>query len=52
MIKFFLPLIAALKVGAGGHDGWSLGVAVAQAFKGCKEELNRPIDRNQDDVVR
>lgn len=41
MLKFLLPLIAALKAGHGSCDGWSLGVSVAQAYKGCKAEINR-----------
>lgn len=42
MLKFLLPLIAAIKAGRYNDDGWSLGVVVAQAYKGCKAELNRP----------
>ena len=45
MLKLFLPLIAAMKAGARGSDGWSLGVQVAQAYKGCKAELNRPTEQ-------
>lgn len=42
MLKFLLPLIAALKVDCCGEpDGWRLGVAVAQAYKGCKSELDQ-----------
>lgn len=40
MLKFLLPLIAALKAGRSGQDGWQLGVAVAQAYKGCKAEIS------------
>lgn len=50
MVKFLLPLIAALKAGIHGPDGWDLGVAVAQAFKGCKAELSRSTDRSQGDA--
>ena len=45
MLKFFLPLIAAMKAGIRGSDGWNLGVEVAQAYKGCRAELNRPTDQ-------
>lgn len=49
MLKFLLPLIAALKVDCCGEpDGWRLGVAVAQAYKGCQAELKRQADRSQD----
>lgn len=41
MLKFLLPLIAALKAGGNGGNGWELGVLVAQAYKGCKAELRR-----------
>lgn len=41
MLKFLLPLIAALKAGSNSPDGWQIGVAVAQAYKGCRAELNR-----------
>lgn len=51
VLKFLLPLIAALKVDCSGKsDGWSLGVAVAQAYKGCRAEINRQVDRSQDGV--
>lgn len=40
MLKFLLPLIAALKAGRSGEDGWQLGVAVAQAYIGCKAEIS------------
>lgn len=52
MLKLFLPLIAAMKAGARGSDVWSLGVQVAQAYKGCKAELNCSIDRAQGDADR
>lgn len=50
MLKFLLPLIAALKVDdrRGELDGWGLGVAVAQAYKGCQAELKRQTGRSQD----
>ena len=50
MLKLFLPIIAALKAGYRGSDGWQLGVDVAQAYKGCKAELSRPIPDTSDDA--
>lgn len=45
MLKFLLPLIAAIKAGRRGQDGWDLGILVAQAYRGCKAELKRrPLD--------
>lgn len=44
MLKFLLPLIAALKVKHCGQDGWQLGREVAQAYKGCCADLSRPVE--------
>lgn len=43
MLKFLLPLIAVLKVKHNGQEGWQLGREVAQAYKGCQAEINRPL---------
>jgi len=47
MFKFLLPLIAAIKAGRSGTcDGWELGKTVAQAWKGCVDELKRPMPQD------
>jgi hypothetical protein len=42
LIKALLPLIAVFKYKYDGLDGKCFGKQIAQVYKACKEELNRP----------
>jgi len=47
MLKFLLPLIAALKVDIKNCDGGTIGFEVAQAWLSCRQALhqNKALER-------